>query len=259
MASVFSGKAGRNAAIWSANIAPQFTEAVTNVIRDGEGRALDTLGMGYDQARGQYGSALEYFEPWAAAGRNALGMQTDGLGLNGQAGSDAAFSAFEATPGRQYEIDTAADAVARRASAMGMLGSGNAMTAISDRAQNEANRQYGSWLDRVGDVSKTGLVAAGQQSGLVKGQGDLFANEGLAKAGVISGATSLEAANQQNLGNTILGLGQNAFKAGQDAATNRTNFGMGLGSTALSLLGMKTGADSTLGSSIWSSLKGLGG
>lgn len=77
MASIFSGRAGRNAAIWTGMQAPQHAEAVRNILDDGERRALNEVGSGYGSARDQYGQAIDYYQPWASTGLNAFNTLAD--------------------------------------------------------------------------------------------------------------------------------------------------------------------------------------
>lgn len=81
-----------------------------------------------------------------------------------------------------------------------------------------------------------GYNATGQQAGLQRGIGDLYANEGTTRAGIIGGLTGMRAENQQNLGNTMLGAGQSGLMAGQNASANRMNFGLNAVGTAINAL-----------------------
>lgn len=227
MASIFSGRAGRNAAIWTAQQAPQYAEAIRNILNVGEGRALDETSAGYNQARDQYGKAIDYFQPWASTGLNAFNTLADSYGINGGEGNTRAVNAFREAPGYRYQVDQATDAVARQQAALGMLGSGNTAAAISDRAQNLADQGYSNWQSGLRTMGDLGYNATANQAGLRRGIGDLYANEGSSRANIISGMTGLQANNQQNLGNMMLGAGQSAFTAGRDAAANRMNFGLG--------------------------------
>lgn len=281
MSSVFSGKAGRNAGIWAAEAAGKFAQGTQDIINDGKtaslaalaaGRtgalsALDTgqtaglaaLGKGYESARPEYETAIAQFDPWVNAGKGALQTYQGSLGQGGQEAIDAATGQFRASPGYQWRVDQASDGLARKASALGALGSGNTMAAISDRAGHMADQEYSGWQDRLNGLSTQGLQGAGAQAGLYKGIGDLGVQLGRDEAGLhgqyaglrsgvytgtggqeasaLQGYTGMHANNIANLSNTVVGAGSGAMMAGQTAAQNRTNLGMQGLSLGASLLG----------------------
>ena len=279
MASPFSGKAGRLAAMWGVDQANASANRISDLLgagqtnalealKAGQAPALGALGAGYDTAKSEYQGAIDRFNPWADAGKGALGMYQNSLGLGGAAGNDTATAAFREAPGYKYSVDQATDAVARKASALGALGSGNTMQAISDRAQNMADQGYKGWQDQLNGLSNTGLAAVGQQAGLQGRLGDLGAQRGRDEAGIYTGDAArsadiysnfarMGAANLGNLGQQTIDLGTAGFKAGDAAAQNKLNFGMQLGKTAASLLGgAMTGG---LGFAAGGLLSGLGG
>lgn len=281
MASSFSGSAGRKAGIWAAEAAGKFAQGAQDIINDGKtaslaalaaGRTgalgaldagqtagLDSLGRGYASARPEYEGAIARLDPWVDSGKRALTTYEGSLGLGGDAGYDAATGAFRAGPGYKFAVDQATDAVARKASALGALGSGNTMAAISDRAGNMADQEYGRWQGQVKGLSDQGFQGAGAQAGIQKGLGDLGAQQGRdeaglygnfagQRAGVFTGVggqeansllnfTGLHNNNIQNLSNTVVSAGTGAMQAGQQAAANRTNLGMQGLSLGASLLG----------------------
>ena len=227
-------------------------------LKAGQAPALGALGAGYDTAKSEYQGAIDRFNPWADAGKGALGMYQNSLGLGGAAGNDAATSAFREAPGYKYSVDQATDAVARKASALGALGSGNTMQAISDRAQNMADQGYKGWQDQLNGLSNTGLAAVGQQAGLQGRLGDLGAQHGRDEAGIYTGNASraadiysnfagLGAANLGNLGRQTIDLGTSGLMAGQNAAANRLNFGMGLANLGAGLAGRAFGGGLSFG------------
>jgi hypothetical protein len=140
------------------------------------------------------------------------------------------------------------------------------MQAITDRAANLANQEYGGWQDRLNGLSNTGLQATGQQANIQQGLGNLYAQQGRdqsnvysdaagKEAGIYTGYANANASALGNLGQTIIGAGTGALMAGQTAAQNRLNFGMNLGKTAVSLLA----APMTGGLSLMGLGGGLGG
>lgn len=266
MADPTSGRAGRNTGIWAADMAGKLFTAgqdalglgktdALNAIGQGRTQGLASLGAGYDAARPEYEGAIARFDPYAEAGRGALATYQGSLGLGGDAAHDSAVSAFQASPGYQWQQDQAADAIARKQSATGALGSGNTLAALSDRSQQIANQEYGGWQDRVNGLSNMGLQATGAQANLQKGLGDLGAQQGRDEASIYGTTGAQEAGlhtnfaqlgnqNIGNLSNTVVGAGTGAMMAGQTAAQNRLNLGMqGL----------------SLGASLASGAMGLGG
>lgn len=257
---LFSGGADRRIGMWGYQLAQdtaaanqgRFDTAQGNALaalNRGQTDSLAALGQGYANAAPEYQGAIDRFNPWAEAGRGALTTYQSSLGQNGAAGNAAAVSQFQASPGYQYQVDQATDAVARKASALGALGSGNTMQAITDRASNLANQEYGGWQDRLNALSNTGLAATGQQANLQQGLGNLYAQQGRdesniygstagQEAGLYGNFASLGANNAWNGTN----LGVNAVQQGQKNATNKVmsglNFGLGLGGTGLKLLSM---------------------
>jgi hypothetical protein len=272
MASPFSGRAGRLAGMWAATQAQQDAAEMQRAIEAGRAESLAALGrgregslaflgQGIDAARPQYQGAIDRFNPYVQDGRAADAIYQGSLGLGGPAARDSAVAAFRAGPGYQFRVDQASDAVARRQSALGALGSGNTMAAISDRAGNMADQEYGNWQDRVRGISDRGFAATGAQAGIQQGLANLEAQYGRDRAGVNTGFAGLESgvlqnATGQTLANigqrsqTITGAGTGALMAGQTAAQNRLNFGMQLGSLGTQLLGgmMGGGGLGSLGS-----------
>ncbi|RDJ20128.1 hypothetical protein DWF00_16595 [Bosea caraganae] len=259
MADPFSGRQGRLTGMWAADQAQNTGNSISALLNTGQTNALGSigtgrtnslasLGQGYDAAVPQYQEAIGRFDPWAEAGRGALTTYQNSLGQNGAAGNAAAVSQFQASPSYQYQVDQATDAVARKASALGALGSGNTQAAITDRASQLANQEYGGWQDRLNGLSTQGLQATGAQAALQRGLGDLgvqrgrdesniYDNAAGREAGIYSNFAGLGASNLANLGQQTISAGTGALMAGQDAAANKLNFGMNIAKTGLSLLG----------------------
>ncbi|GGC58299.1 hypothetical protein [Chelatococcus reniformis] len=269
MASAFSGSGGRNAAIWGAQQAVQNAQLIQNLLGEAKGAALDAiasaqpqtlsaLDQGYAAGRGAYQGALDRYQPWTAAGARALDLYGDSLGLDGAGGNAGAVAAFQASPGYRYQVDQATDAVARKNSALGILGSGNTQQAIADRARQLANQDYGSWQSQLGGLANTGFQAAGAQAGLQKGIGDLdvgrgrdianiYAADAGRRANTINTYAQLGANNLSGMGQSILGLGTKAFTAGDDASANRLNFGLNTAGTLINALKLIPGVGGTGG------------
>lgn len=211
--------------------------------------ALASLGQGFGQARtdltSNYGTAIDYLNPWAEAGRGALTTYQGSLGLGGDAARDAAVAAYRTSPGYERRVSEATDQVARKASALGVLGSGNTQAAIADRAQALADEDYGRWQGQVSAMSDRGQQAATTQAGL-QGQlgsslGALGQAQGQSEAGIHSQLAGLGLGNLWNATGSQIQAGTGALMAGQNAAANRLNFGMSLGNLGAGLFGRLAG------------------
>jgi hypothetical protein len=181
--------------------------------------SLNALGTGFDQARGDitgaYAPAMDAtkagineYQPWIGSGTSADAMYTNALGLNGPGGNAAATGAFQASPGYEWNKSQAVDAAARKASALGIGGSGNTLDAITRLGENLANNEYGSWLTNLNNASSRGLTAAsGAAAGnynlanLGVGQGhdlgNLDTTRGTATAGLMTGQSRYRARNRE--------------------------------------------------------------
>jgi hypothetical protein len=273
-----SGTADRRLGSWAFGQAQQAGAQVSDLLNQGRTDALgaigsgrtsglSALGAGYDAARPEYEGAIARFDPWAQAGQQALGTYQNSLGLNGAGGNAAAVSAFQESPGYQYQVDQATDAVARKASALGALGSGNTMQAITDRASNLADQEYGGWQDRLNGLSNTGLQATGQQASLQQGLGNLSAQQGRDEAGIYGNTAAQEAGLYSNFANlgannvwNTTNMGTNAVttaaKNAKDSVASGLNFGLGLAGTGVNLLGLGMGGGTTLGGNMFNALRG---
>jgi hypothetical protein len=140
--------------------------------RTGESRAMDYLGQGMGALRGNYASALDEYAPYAQSGQAASSLYSDALGLNGSDGSGRAVSAFQSSPGYDYAVNQALQAVERRASAQGQLGSGQTTLDTLGAVHGLADQDYGSWLDRLNGQQTVGMNAAAGRAGIDTGLGN---------------------------------------------------------------------------------------
>lgn len=213
---------------------------------------LGQLETGYNNGRASYADASKLYDPYVQLGQKSLGLYSDSLGLNGATGNANATAAFKTSPGYEFRVNEATDGVARKASALGALGSGNTMTAISDRAGEVAGQEYGGWQDRLAGLGQMGYAATGAQAGFTKGIGDLSVDEGKARAGVLTnnlatktnsimGLESAANAGFQNMTNGTASAAFNSFKNEREDSIKNSemlpNLLMGIGKTAASLGG----------------------
>lgn len=261
-----AGTAARNIGIWAYGQAQDAKKEGQGLLDDYLGRSLASLGQGFGQARTdlntQYTGAIDRLNPWASAGENALGVYQGSLGLGGDAARDSAVAAYRASPGYERRVAEATDAVARKASALGALGSGNTMQAISDRANYLADEDYGRWQGQVQGVADRGQQAATVQAGLQGQLGNQLAGlgqaQGTSEAGLYGQYAGLGMNNIWNATNSGIGSVQNAQKQAADAVASRNSLwanGIGAG---LNVLGMGMGGGRTLGGSALSGFRNLG-
>lgn len=241
MASPFSGSAGRKAGIWAGEVATNIWNGQQGLLNEGQAAAAAALEAARTNARTEYGGAIDRLDPYNQAGLEALGVYRGSLGLGGDAARDSAVAAYRASPGYERRVNEATDAVARKASALGALGSGNTMQAISDRANYLADEDYGRWQGQVQGVADRGQQAATTQSGFQGQLGNTLAGLGQSEANSIGNFYGLKSGALQNFGDTFIGAGTGALMAGQQAAQNRLNFGMGLANLGASLAGRALG------------------
>lgn len=252
---LFSGTAARNIGIWGYGQAQDAIGKGQGILDTAQNNALASLGRGFDQARTDlntnYQGAIDRLNPWVTTGTGALNTYQGSLGLGGQGARDAAVAQFQNSPGYQYAVDQASDATARKAAALGALGSGNTMAAIADRAQNMQNQEYGAWQDRLAGLSDRGQQAATTQAGFQGQLGSSLAGlgqaQGQSEAGVYTGLAGLGVNNLWQ--GTQAGI--NAITGAQQQAQNNVasglNFGINAVGAGLNLLGAGVGGFGSLG------------
>jgi hypothetical protein len=172
------GKATKAAANQNKGLITGFQTTGNNIINTGEqksGAALD--------------SAIGAYAPWVGTGTDANNLYADAIGLNGTEGNARATGAFQTGPGYEFALDQGLQAAERGASAGGMLGSGNLLTALTEYGQGTANKEFNSWLDRLNGVSGQGLSAAGGQAQGYGAKADLYQGTADDRLGLESGVT----------------------------------------------------------------------
>lgn len=164
----------------------------------------------------------------------ATNLGLDALGVNGAAGNARAVGAFQAGPGYQYAVDQSLEGINRKANANGGLIGGNTLAALSDRAGNMANQEYGSWVDRLNGYVSPEMAATSGMAGYEA-----------AKAPVYTGTANSIA----NLGtNTTTGVNdQNTQAANAEMAGSKNLWGLGMGLAQLGVGAFTGGGTSLLG------------
>lgn len=266
--SLFSGKAGRVAAMRNAMMAQNSQQQVDALLRGAQGTGesaltgaradqLLALQQGYGTARSDIGAgekaAVARYDPYAETGLKAWGAQADAAGLGGQEGYDRAFAAFRASPGYQYRVEQAQDQAIRGANASGQgVLSGNTLSELTKLSGNLADQDYGAWYGRLQGMGDRGFQAANAQAGIEqdtgRAQGQLAYSYGQGQSGVYgdtaarlaslySGVAGQRASAQTNLSQQLIDANNQGAKAKENAETNKINLLLGLASSAATLGG----------------------
>ena len=234
---LFSGKPGRNAAVWQMqnlqNVQNQALGALdfglnqgsnyllgpgADALRGSYGDALASLRQYYPEAQGYLGQATAAWDPLVQRGQAGTDAYMDATGVNGGAGNARALANFHAGPGYTWQRNQGIDSLNRAAAARGMLSSGNQTADILKYSQGLADQTYGNYVSRLAPfLSLYGTGVAGQ-SGALTNQAQLAAGEGQREAGV-----------QTGLGSALAGLYGNVASLYNNAGTNKANVLSNLG------------------------------
>ena len=231
------------------------TQAGLGALNSGYGSAINALTTSGNQAQGQLASGVQdatgtvlggnaAYQPFLSGGQGASTMLANSLGLNGTAGHDAATSAFQTSPGYQFQVDQSTGAAERAAAAAGGLGSGSTLDAITRLGSSLANTEYGNWQSNLQGLGTQGLNAANSIS----------ANNQTAGGYQMTGGTTgaqLAQTTGQNIGNAYVGQGTGQAglysNLGTGLSSNLTGLGQGLSNNAFMAANGVASADMTAG------------
>ncbi len=231
--------------IFTGNPVKEAAAKNADLYQQNEQKGLGYLDTGYNTATGALNNGIRAYKPLTSLGENyyqAPLLQLDALGVNGTAGSNRALSAFQESPGYQYQLQQGLQAVDRGAASRGMLSSGNTLQAEQTLGNNLANQGFSSWLNNLGTFTAPALTAtAGGAYGTQQGYNNL-ANLGEmdAQNRVNLGTTTtsglansnMQAANAQMQGSgNLFNFALNAFsptKSGASPASGFLSFGKSL-------------------------------
>lgn len=131
---------------------------------------------GYDAGIGsaQTNQAVAGLEPYAQSGTGAAKLQADISGANGAAAQAAAMASVQGSPYIEQMKQNAERAILQNAAVTGNVGGGNVLdqlykNAASIFAQDQQNR-----FNNLGQVTSTGLTAAGQKGQLLGNQAQML-------------------------------------------------------------------------------------
>jgi hypothetical protein len=235
----------RQAGVWGVNHMNQTFNNIMNwlntremegasLIDEAEPRTLAELSKGYDSAR-------ERYQPYAEDGYKGWTGYLDAAGVNGPNAAGRAEQNFRESPGYKYRVSQALDGVARKAAAVGSSASGNTLVALQKRAGDEADQEFGTYVDRLRDIGRVGYDASGKMAGF-------DAAEGVGRAGVIdtNAARKLASHNTHSgwgmdisrdhfKGTTSAGM--DALKAGDKTKDDQANMWLNVAKLGAGLLG----------------------
>ena len=161
----------------------------------------------------QFDITQESLRPFQEAGESALTQQQALLGLSGQDEQQAAFAAFNESPGQAFLRERAERSLVRQAGALGGLGGGNVRSELTRQGVGFAQQDFQNQFGRLGQLAGQGQSAAtniGQFGQQAIGQQGQFRTAGSeARASGIFGvqqATADQTSGRRQLGGQILGF-----------------------------------------------------
>jgi hypothetical protein len=215
--------------------ATQQQEAGRDMTIEAREHALSSLNSGLQDSKPYFQQASNLFDGLVDDRQGATDMYYNSLGLNGQEGYDEALGAYQQGPGYQFALDEANKNVMRNSASMGGLRSGGTAAALSDRAQQLQNLEFGGWQDRLQGLDV--MPALGMQSQGLQNLGNLFNQYGQNRANTY---TNFAGPIQQGYGNVAGQHNNNASLIGQQASMQMGAEQQGI-ANAIGLLGGVSG------------------
>lgn len=271
MASIFSGKAGRDASVYQSqmlglgkkeaydyldqgrNTATGYINRNNDIYNDAFNKASGLIGAAYDRADGAIQSSKNQWQPFYDTGVQANNAYADAMGLNGAEGRARAAQSFQAGPGYEFARSQGLDAIQRSAAARGGLASGNTSVDLMKYANGLASQTYDNWLNQFNPLMQNGMQAAQGRAQSDQLAAQYAANRGETLAGMqtslgdrlagtnisLADIESALAGNKANLAyqaaQGIGAAGAEGLKAGQQAAQNRFDAAKTAASTLLDI------------------------
>jgi hypothetical protein len=164
-----------------------------------------------------YGIGQDYLNPYLKAGGSALDAYLGGLGLSGDAAQQSILEKFQNLPGYQFMYDEGLKAVNRSAAARGTTQSGGLLKELTQYGQGIANQEFGTYLDRLGQLAGMGQQTAGQASGNAMNTGGSLAGLG---ENLANRYTNIKIGQGESAANAEIAAGQ----ARAEAERNKRNW-----------------------------------
>jgi len=152
-------------------------------------QAMAAETKGYNEAKG-------YYQPYQDAGTQSLGAYKDAIGLGD---GNRAITAFQNSPFYRLTHEAALKAgqegVMNAGYGAGTARSGQTFAALADRARQDTNNSFQSYVNPLAGFTDAGLATAGNLGNLATGhaanQSQGYLNKGQIKAGKIAGFDGL--------------------------------------------------------------------
>lgn len=162
----------------------------------------------------RYGEeARSFFDPYAASGRRANAMYDAATGLLGRDAYQGVVDDFTGDPFREWNQDDAVRRIQRQFDARGDARGGNAMLAGARESMRRGSEDWNNWLNRIAGQQQVGLGATGSQAGITVGMGNNAFKAGQSQADREASFGNAMAASRSTLMNNLMGLGGMAVKA----------------------------------------------
>lgn len=214
--------------------------AGSNAVNSGADAALGYAGSGANTANGYYDMGKDAYGSLAGLASKyggATTMALNGLGVNGQGGTDAARAAFTAGPAYNWNLDQGLEAINRRRAASGTgVASGNADRDAQKFGAGLASNEYKDWMTNLLGFTNPELGAAGSYANgvaaLNQNQGNMNNSNALTQAQFANsrGGMLADLSNRYgtNVGGSYANEGQSLANLQTGAAGQQVNLSTGL-------------------------------
>jgi len=202
-------------------------------ILNAPGAPTPTASYSMGGVTGAINQGVAGLNPFAQPGAQSLNLQAALSGAMGMPAQQQAYANYQESPGQQYLRQQSEQALLRNSAAIGGLGGGRVRQELQRQAQGLAAQDFDNSFRRLGEVTQTGLTAAGQQGQLFGQQAGIAGNlEGQRMS--VQGNMDTQAmqnanARQMALAGYASGTGNNAadlaFRTAQSVAGGRTDAG----------------------------------
>ena len=133
---------------------------------------------GYDSGIGsaQTNQAVAGLDPYAQSGTGAAKLQADISGANGPEAQAAAMASVQGSPYTEQMKQNAERAILQNAAVTGSVGGGNTLDQLYKNAASIFAQDQQTRFNNLGQVTNTGLTAAGQKGQLLGNQAQMLGN-----------------------------------------------------------------------------------
>jgi hypothetical protein len=222
-----TGSAGTQAANRGYRRQLQGIDQSNNTLGDAKNESINFIDEGIDNATPYFQQIQDLYADTGEQAGDMRGraMYLNSLGLNGDAGNDAAVGAFQNGPGYQFALDQGLEAAQRNSASSGNLNSGNTLMALSDYGRGMQNQEYGKWQDRLAGFDP--YKSLGGQSAALMGLAGLQERGNLNKANMVQNYALPMAQNNLATGQAGYQNAQDTF--GAQSMGNQESWGAILG------------------------------